>query len=50
MSCLPTYLRVSVTEYDMCKSIDRGAVITDIAVLEKGGGRSGRCVRKGSVK
>lgn len=30
------------TVYDMAKSIDRGMVITDVRLLEKAGGRSGR--------
>ena len=31
-----------LTIYDMCKAADRGMVITDVAVLEKRGGRSGQ--------
>lgn len=34
-----------LTIYDMCKAADRGMVITDIALLEKQGGRSGHWVR-----
>lgn len=30
-----------LTIYDMCKAVDRGMTITDIAVLEKRGGKSG---------
>ena len=30
-----------LTIYDMCKGIDRGMTITDIALLSKSGGRSG---------
>lgn len=30
-----------LTIYDMCKAIDRGMVISDIALLSKSGGRSG---------
>jgi cyclic pyranopterin phosphate synthase len=31
-----------LTIYDMCKAVDRGMVITDVRLLEKSGGRSGR--------
>jgi cyclic pyranopterin phosphate synthase len=31
-----------LTIYDMCKAADRGMVITDVRVLEKQGGKSGR--------
>jgi cyclic pyranopterin phosphate synthase len=30
-----------LTIYDMCKAIDRGMVISDVALLAKSGGRSG---------
>jgi cyclic pyranopterin phosphate synthase len=30
-----------LTIYDMCKAIDRGMVISDVALLSKSGGRSG---------
>ena len=30
-----------LTIYDMCKAIDRGMIITDVALLSKSGGRSG---------
>ncbi|HEY7902484.1 MAG TPA: cyclic pyranopterin monophosphate synthase MoaC [Casimicrobiaceae bacterium] len=33
-----------LTIYDMCKSVDRGMRIGDIALLEKSGGKSGRYV------
>jgi cyclic pyranopterin phosphate synthase len=35
-----------LTIYDMCKGVDRGMTITDIHLLEKSGGRSGRWVRE----
>jgi cyclic pyranopterin phosphate synthase len=35
-----------LTIYDMCKAIDRGMRIGDIALLEKKGGRSGHWMRK----
>ncbi|MBU6258361.1 MAG: cyclic pyranopterin monophosphate synthase MoaC [Burkholderiales bacterium] len=31
-----------LTIYDMCKAVDRGMVMTDIRVLDKRGGKSGR--------
>ena len=34
-----------LTVYDMCKSIDRGITISDIKLLRKSGGKSGRYVR-----
>jgi cyclic pyranopterin phosphate synthase len=34
-----------LTIYDMCKAADRGMVITDVALLEKLGGRSGHWQR-----
>ena len=36
-----------LTVYDMLKAADRGMVITDVALLEKQGGRSGHWVRGG---
>jgi cyclic pyranopterin monophosphate synthase len=35
-----------LTIYDMCKSVDRGMVISDIKLLEKHGGKSGDWVAK----
>jgi cyclic pyranopterin phosphate synthase len=32
----------ALTIYDMCKAVDRGMVISDIHLLEKSGGKSGR--------
>jgi len=46
MEALTAVSAAALTVYDMCKSIDRGAVITDICVLEKNGGRSGHYVRE----
>jgi cyclic pyranopterin phosphate synthase len=34
-----------LTIYDMCKSIDRGMVISDVRLLEKSGGKSGHWKR-----
>ncbi len=33
-----------LTIYDMCKAVDRGMVISEIKLLEKAGGKSGRWV------
>jgi len=46
MEALSAVAAAALTVYDMCKSVDRGAVITDICLMEKSGGRSGRYVRK----
>jgi cyclic pyranopterin phosphate synthase len=35
----------ALTIYDMCKALERGMEITQLYVLEKSGGRSGRYVR-----
>jgi cyclic pyranopterin phosphate synthase len=34
-----------ITVYDMCKSLDRSMVISDICLVEKAGGRSGKWER-----
>ncbi len=34
-----------LTNYDMCKAVDRGMVIDDVALLEKRGGKSGTWVK-----
>ena len=34
-----------LTVYDMCKAVDRGMTITNVAVLEKRGGKSGNWSR-----
>ena len=31
-----------LTIYDMCKAVDRGMVMSDIKLLEKSGGKSGK--------
>ncbi len=36
----------ALTIYDMCKSIDRGAVIEEIKLMEKKGGKSGHYKRR----
>lgn len=46
MEALTAVTTASLTIYDMCKAIDREMTITDVCLLEKSGGRSGRFVRK----
>ena len=31
-----------LTIYDMCKAVDRGMIMSDIRLLEKDGGKTGR--------
>ena len=38
-----------LTLYDMVKAIDREVVLTDVRLLEKSGGKSGRFVRSGAT-
>ena len=38
-----------LTIYDMCKSVDRGMTIGDIALWEKTGGRSGTYRRSDGI-
>ncbi len=35
----------ALTVYDMIKAVDRAAIIADVRVVEKDGGRSGHWVR-----
>jgi cyclic pyranopterin phosphate synthase len=41
MEALTACTVAALTVYDMCKSLDRSMVITDVALWEKDGGRSG---------
>ncbi len=45
MEALTAVTLSALTIYDMCKAVDKEMVITDIMLLEKSGGRSGRFVR-----
>lgn len=40
----------ALTIYDMCKAVDRGMVISDIHLIEKSGGKSGRFVWQENLK
>ncbi|KPJ63381.1 molybdenum cofactor biosynthesis protein MoaC [candidate division KD3-62 bacterium DG_56] len=42
MEALAATAAAALTVYDMCKAVDRAAVISDIRLIEKSGGRSGR--------
>ncbi|MEA3428314.1 MAG: cyclic pyranopterin monophosphate synthase MoaC [Thermodesulfobacteriota bacterium] len=46
MEALTAASVAALTIYDMCKSYDRGMVISDIYLLEKSGGKSGVFTRK----
>ncbi len=45
MEALTSVSVAAVTIYDMCKSIDKNMVITNIMLLEKEGGQSGHFVK-----
>jgi cyclic pyranopterin phosphate synthase len=45
MEALVAVSVASLTIYDMCKVIDRGITISDIKLLRKSGGKSGRYER-----
>lgn len=45
MEALTAVSVAALTIYDMCKSYDREIVISDICLLEKDGGKSGKFVR-----
>jgi len=46
MEALTAASVAALTVYDMCKAYDRAMVITDLFLLEKSGGKSGRWVRE----
>lgn len=46
MEALTAVTAAALTVYDMCKAVDRGMTITDVCLLEKTGGRSGRWSRR----
>jgi cyclic pyranopterin phosphate synthase len=47
MEALTAATVAALTIYDMCKAVDRGMQITDVWLVEKTGGRSGRYRRDG---
>ena len=48
MEALTAATVAALTIYDMCKSYDREMVVSDLYLLEKSGGKSGKYQRKGS--
>jgi len=46
MEALVATATAALTIYDMCKAVDRGMIISEIMLLKKSGGKSGRYVRK----
>ena len=50
MEALTACSIAALTVYDMCKSMDRGMVITDLALWEKTGGKSGTYRRVESTR
>ena len=50
MEALTAVSVAALTIYDMCKSVDREMVITEICLLEKTGGRSGHYARKPTAR
>jgi cyclic pyranopterin monophosphate synthase len=46
MEALTTVSVAALTVYDMCKAVDKGMVIGEIALLRKTGGKSGDFVRE----
>ncbi len=47
MEALVGVAAAALTIYDMCKALDKGMEITDIYLVEKIGGKSGRYIRRG---
>ena len=46
MEALVAVSAAALTVYDMCKALDKGMEISDIVLLEKIGGKSGRYLRR----
>jgi cyclic pyranopterin phosphate synthase len=46
MEALEAVAQAALAVYDMCKAVDRGMVISEIALVEKRGGKSGLWQRK----
>jgi len=49
MEALTAVMIAALTLYDMCKAVDKSMTITDICLLEKTGGKSGR-YRRAALK
>jgi cyclic pyranopterin phosphate synthase len=50
MEALVAVAAAALTIYDMCKALDKGMEITDIHLVEKVGGKSGRYLRQPRAK
>jgi len=50
MEALTAAAVAGLTVYDMVKAVDRGVVLTDLCLLEKSGGKSGRWVRSTAAR
>ncbi len=48
MEALTSAAAAALTIYDMCKSMDRGMVISHLQLEEKAGGKSGHFIRNGN--
>jgi len=48
MEALVAVALAALTVYDMCKALDKGIEITDVYLVEKRGGKSGRYLRRPS--
>ncbi len=46
MEALMAVSAAALTIYDMCKSVDRGIIISDIMLVKKRGGKSGEYIRE----
>jgi cyclic pyranopterin phosphate synthase len=46
MEALTAVAVAALTIYDMVKAVDKDMVISDICLMEKSGGKSGRYVRR----
>jgi len=46
MEALTAAAVAGLTIYDMCKAVDRGMVLSDVALLRKEGGKSGTWIRE----
>jgi cyclic pyranopterin phosphate synthase len=50
MEALTAAAVAGLTLYDMCKAVDRGMVVGDVALLRKEGGASGTWIREGNPR
>ena len=50
MEALTAAAVAALTVYDMCKALDKGIEITDLRLLEKSGGKSGRYRRNAKLE